>query len=234
MTKTAKQIMDIQDDLIDKLPADDAEIAAIEKQIRAKIRAAKLDGRITAATLDELTAHNYHTARRAIEAMQRVYSMQDWKTDRDFKAEPGQEITEDVYNEMLNCMPPQAIPQGKARQALREYNVPVHAGFLMGEPHSTDTDGTPLYRAFGMNDYGKGKHYYYLGLSKEARRLDGTYYYMDCMNAFVNDGLFPVSEFESDAEAIQKAADYEATLYRDEYRDGVRISSTILYQPRFF
>ena len=91
-----------------------------------------------------------------------------------------------------------------------------------------------LYLAFGMNDYGKGKHYYYLGLSKEARRLDGAYYYMDCMNAFINDGLFPVSEFESDAEAIQKAADYEATLYRDEYRDGVRISSTVLYQPRFF
>ena len=163
-----------------------------------------------------------------------VYTMKTWKADGTFKAEPGQEITEEIYNIMLNCLPPRTLPTEKAQQALDAYNVPVHAGFLMGQEDSTDDKGRPLYMAFGMNDYGKGKHYYYLGLSTTARKLNGSYYYMDCMNAFVNGGLFPVSDFESDAEAIQKAADYEATLYRDEYRNGERISSDILYTPRFY
>lgn len=162
-----------------------------------------------------------------------IYTMQQWYTDRDFKAEPGQEITEDVYNEMLNVMPPKTIPAEKARQALQDFNIPVHAGFLMGEPTDSSPNGL-LYRAFGMNDYGKGKHYYYLGLSLPARKLNGTYYHFDCMNAFVNDGMFNAAEFKNDAEAIQYAADYEATLYKYEYKDGDRISSAVLYEPRFY
>ena len=62
---------------------------------------------------------------------------------------------------------------------------------------------------------------------------DGNYYFMDCMNAFVNNGLFPAAEFKDDADAIQTAANYEATLYKYEYRHGERISSAVLYQPRF-
>ena len=162
-----------------------------------------------------------------------IYTMQDWQNDREFRAVPGQEITAEVYEQMYNCLPPKSIPQEKARQALEEYQIPVHAGFLMGEPHSTDRDGKQLYLAFGMNDYGKGKHYYYLGLSLPYKKLHGQYYYFDCMNAFANGGLFPAAEFESDAEAIQKAADYEATLYKYEYDHGDRITTTVLYQPMF-
>ena len=162
-----------------------------------------------------------------------VYTMADWRAAGSFDAIPGQEITEDVYNEMRECVPPKSIPQEKARQALTDYKIPVHAGFLMGEPHSTDENGGPLYHAFGMNDYGKGRHYYYLGLSGPYKVLHGQYYYFDCMNAFVNDGLFPAAEFESDAEAISKAADYEATLYKYEYSNGERISTATLYQPMF-
>ena len=162
-----------------------------------------------------------------------VYTMAQWQADREFKATPGQEITEDVYNNMLNALPPKDIPTEKARQALRDYNIPVHAGFLMGEPHSSDKHGQ-YYLAFGMNDYGKGKHYYYLGLSLPTRKLHGTYYHFDCMNAFVNDGLFKANEFKDDAEAIQYAADYEATLYKYEYRNGERISSAVIYEPRYY
>lgn len=43
-----------------------------------------------------------------------VYTMEKWQQDRSFSAEPGQEVTEDVYNEMLNCMPPKTLPRGKA------------------------------------------------------------------------------------------------------------------------
>lgn len=163
-----------------------------------------------------------------------IYTMERWRQDGSFNADPGQEITEDVYNEMLNCMPPRSLPRGKARQVLREYNTPIHAGFMMGEPHSTGRRGETYYLAFGMNDYGKGKKYYYLGLATPEPVLNGEYYYMDCMNAFINDGLFPAAEFEDDADAIRHAANYEATLYKYEYRDGERISSTTLYEPAFF
>jgi ribosomal protein S6 len=162
-----------------------------------------------------------------------LYTMEQWKADRTFKAEPGQEIAADVYEQMLNCMPPKTLPQEKARQALQDYKIPVHAGFLMGEPHSSDKRGQH-YLAFGMNDYGKGKHYYYLGLSLPVKKIqDGSYYFMDCLNAFVNGGLFPASEFKDDADAIQTAANYEATLYKYEYKHGERISSVALYEPQF-
>ena len=32
--------------------------------------------------------------------------MEDWKKDRTFKAEPGQEVSEEVYYDMLNGVPP--------------------------------------------------------------------------------------------------------------------------------
>lgn len=162
-----------------------------------------------------------------------VYTMETWKRDGTFKAEPGQEITEQLYDIMLNCLPPKPLPQGKARQALDDYGTPVHAGFLMGQEDSTDPDGHPLYMAFGMNSYGSGARFYYLGLARAQEPLNGSYYFMDCMNAFVNNGLFPAAEFADDREAIRTAANYEATLYRYEYRDGERISSKVLYEPRY-
>lgn len=161
-----------------------------------------------------------------------VYTMEQWQADGDFKAQPGQEIAAAVYNEMRETVPPLPIPGRKAEQALEAYSIPVHDGFLMGEPTKESPDGL-LYRAFGMNDYGKGKHYFYLGLSLPAEMRTGTFYFMECMNAFINDGLFPAAEFKDDADAIQTAADYEATLYRQEWKDGERISSVLLYEPRY-
>ena len=162
-----------------------------------------------------------------------IYTMKDWTRDGTFKAEPGQEIDAQLYETMQNAVPPRAIPKETAARAWELYRVPVHAGFLMGQQETTDEDGTPLFLAFGSNDYGKGAHYYYLGLSKPYKRLHGTYYYFDCMNAFVNDGLFPAREFKDDAEAIRYAADYEATLIKYEYKEGERISSAVIYQPMF-
>lgn len=90
-----------------------------------------------------------------------VYTMEQWNTDRDFIAVPGQEISPAIYDEMLNCMSPKDLPGEKARQALDYYSIPVHAGFMTGEPLSTDAAGRILYLAFGMNDHGKGKRCYY-------------------------------------------------------------------------
>lgn len=164
--------------------------------------------------------------------MKEIYTGEQWAQDQTFGAEPGQEITEEIYNNMLNCMPPKDLPNGKARQALQDYNIPVHAGFLMGEPHSCNNDGEQLYLAFGCNDYGKGKHYYYLGLSIEAPKLRGSYYYFDCLNAFISGRFWKLSAFENEAEAISKAADYEAELYKITFdENGEQNSKERLYNP---
>ena len=93
-----------------------------------------------------------------------IYTLKQWETDRNFKAQPGQEITEAVYEEMLNCAPPLKLPREKVRQALQDYKITVYAGFLMGEPHSSDRNGQ-YFLAFGAN----GKRFYYLGLSLPIR-----------------------------------------------------------------
>ena len=160
-----------------------------------------------------------------------IYTREQWSIDRDFKALPGQEITGDIYDQMFNCMPPKHIPQEKALQVWNDYRIPVHAGFLMGEPHSTDKDGNNLYLSFGMNDYGKGQHYYFLGLSKAEPILNGVYYFMESLEAFPNGGLLREKDFKDEREALQTAIDYESTLIKYEYRDGHRVSYKTLYDP---
>lgn len=160
-----------------------------------------------------------------------IYTMAQWAQDRTFKAEPGQEISAEVYEEMLNCMPPETLPRDKARQALQDFSIPVHAGFLMGEPHSASKNG-PLYLAFGMNDYGKGKHYYYLGLSVKAPTLCGDYYYFDCMSSPPGGRYYEAAAFAGDQDAINTAANYEATLYKVTFdRNGDRARKVTLYDP---
>lgn len=173
-----------------------------------------------------------------------VYTMESWAKDKNFNAKPGQEVSEEVYNEMLNCMPPESLPQRTARQALRQYDIPIHFGFLMGEPHSHDKDGA-LYLAFGGNDFGKSVNhkeprYYYLGLSHTAIPCNGIYYFFDCLGLIFNgdhtglpDNVAPAATFKDDNDAIRHAADYEATLYKYEYKDDELINSVTLYEPKY-
>ena len=137
-----------------------------------------------------------------------------------------------IYEKMLNCMPPKDLPAGKAREVLSDFNIPVHAGFLMGEPYDTRKK-KPRYMAFGMNDYGKGKKFFYLGLSTAGTVLHGEYYFFDCMNAFVSDRPFLASSFDSEQEAIGYAADYEATLIWRKYDHGVMTASKVVYDPMY-
>ena len=101
----------------------------------------------------------------------------------------------------------------------------------MGEAFDCDKDGQK-YLAFGMNDYGHGKHYFYLGLTHAATHatFTGLYYQFECMNAAV-EGLYKATEFSSKQEAIRIAADYEATLEEIIFDDGHCVGSKILYQP---
>ena len=162
-----------------------------------------------------------------------IYTMEQWRQDRTFNADPGQEVTAEIYEEMLNAMPPEDLPARKARQALQDYKIPIHNGFLMGEPHSTGSNGELLYLAFGVNEYGKGRRYYYLGLSGEDPKLTGIYYYFDGLEDIGDDNLKPAGIFENEAEAIRQAADLEATLYRQEYADGVLKAEAVLYEPAY-
>lgn len=78
-----------------------------------------------------------------------MYTHEDWERDGTFKAYPGQPITADLYNDMMNCMPPYKLPRGMRHDG--------HKGFLMGEPTSSDAQGL-LYMAFVREGL---RHYYY-------------------------------------------------------------------------
>lgn len=162
----------------------------------------------------------------------KIYTSEQWAADGTFSALPGQEIEETIYNDLFNVLPPLPLPAIAAAEALDKLNIPVHAGFMMGEPHSHDKQGA-LYLAFGRNDYGKGTRYFYLGLYHKQKYPTGEYYVLECMNAFVDGKLIPVSDFQDQNEAIQTAANYEATLYRVKLDNGRRISTETIYTPQF-
>ena len=84
----------------------------------------------------------------------RVYTRADWENDGEFSAAPGQKVALEVYDAMLDCMPPFRLPRCRRTQG-------IFAGFLMGEPHCFDPKtGKQLYLAFGSNR----RDYYFIGL----------------------------------------------------------------------
>lgn len=90
-----------------------------------------------------------------------MYTVRQWELDDDFSAIPGQEIAPEIYEDLLNVVPPLSLPRDAAQRALKDYGLPVDAGFLMGEPAASDQGGL-LYKAFGRC----GDDCYYLGLSR--------------------------------------------------------------------
>ena len=78
-----------------------------------------------------------------------VYTREQWAADRSFKAEAGQEVTEEIYEEMFNVMPIQRLKDAHG----------CTEGFRTTEPY-THINGRALYMAFGKRN---GKCYY-LGL----------------------------------------------------------------------
>lgn len=90
--------------------------------------------------------------RKRNEMANNLYTMEQWKKDKSFNATAGQEITPEVYNEMLNTVPPKSLP-----------HYITDTGFLMGEPHDSK-NGKLRYKAFVK----RGTRYYYLGLLYES------------------------------------------------------------------
>ena len=87
--------------------------------------------------------------------MNDIYTMKQWESDRVFSAVAGQEIEQEIYLQMLNCLPPIDLPKA-ARDNAQRY---IFAGFMMGEPYDS-YKGNLRYMAFGNS----GNKYYYLGL----------------------------------------------------------------------
>lgn len=95
-----------------------------------------------------------------------IYTMEQWTANGEFNAEPLQEISAEIYNKMLNAMPPYNLPALTAERAAEELRLFIRSGFLMAEPKGADKDGNLLYLAFGRTK----EQYFYLGLSLEKCR----------------------------------------------------------------
>ena len=161
--------------------------------------------------------------------MDNVYNLDALSIDGVFKASPGQEITEDLYNKMRAEGKPHSLPKTMAESFKKMHRLTVRYGFLAHEPIDNKFPKCPLYRAFGVCGRGRAKRYYYLGLSLPCR--NGTYYQLRCMNAFVDGKMFKEDAFGSRDEAIAFAANYEATLTLLVYDDGTVKSSEAIYTP---
>lgn len=81
-----------------------------------------------------------------------IYDMAAWQKDRSFSALPGQQVSEEVYDEFFNCLPPLRLSEEAAGKA-EELGLYVSAGFMSGEPYDHDGQGA-LYTAFGRNSKG--------------------------------------------------------------------------------
>lgn len=163
-----------------------------------------------------------------------MYTLENWRKDGSFKAMPGQEISEELYEEMFNVLPPLSLPRNVAENALNELKIPVHAGFMMSEPHDTDPEGRTLFLAFGKNNYGHGDHYFYLGLGHKDKPIkNGVYFYFETIEDLPNDGFERKTAYVTDEKALNFAKDHEASLYKIHYLNGIETQREIMYVPAF-
>lgn len=84
-----------------------------------------------------------------------VYDGYRWHKDGVFAANPGQEVTPEIYRDMFDCLPPRRLPRIPETQ---EYAT----GFLVGEPHD-HVNGNAVYAAFGRC----GERCFFLGYLPE-------------------------------------------------------------------
>lgn len=195
--------------------------------------------KVTAEDMDRLTDNNLHIVRRAVELAKKaagpMYTAHQWESDGEMQAAPGQQVDEQIYNDMLQVLPPLELPRAATREAWKRYKIPVHGGFLMGDPITADREkGTLLYMAFACNGFGHGERYYYLGLYAAEPEKNGTYYYFDELDFMEGDGLRPAADFADDAAAIRYAKDHETSLKRMTFEGGELAEQVALYEPAYF
>lgn len=62
-----------------------------------------------------------------------VYTKEQWHKDGSFNAFPGQEVSREVYDEMLDVLPPLSLPIELRSRGFK--------GFMVGEPKSSNSKG---------------------------------------------------------------------------------------------
>ncbi len=87
----------------------------------------------------------------------KIYSMNDWIADGGFKAEPGQEVTAEVYTKMFEASEPVSL----SAEVTEMWGAV--GGFCMDKSSGVDQDGAPLYMGFMIRDGLR----YYIGLLKK-------------------------------------------------------------------
>ena len=99
-----------------------------------------------------------------------IYTKEQWHRDRNFKAVAGQEVEEEVYMSMLECVPPERLNWDRVTPLTAPNGKVYTSGFLCGEPYDHDP---VTYRARYMGFAYCGKipytrknqvKFYYLGL----------------------------------------------------------------------
>lgn len=97
----------------------------------------------------------------------KVYTVEQWRADRQFSAVPGQEIEEEICSQMFEVLPPFRMPRCKRTAG-------YDTGFQVSEANCDDvrTDRL-LYSTFGR----RGGKYYYIGVLPAAD--DGEFRYYD-------------------------------------------------------
>lgn len=85
---------------------------------------------------------------------QTIITMNNWP-ERWEDVEPGSEVSEEVYDEMLNVLPPISIRAGHSS---------YHAGFQMGEPQDHREDANGKWRARFLTFISARGRFYYAGI----------------------------------------------------------------------
>lgn len=134
------------------------DIVAIETTIAAIEKMAKTEATEEAATevKTEVKLYTEEDVKEAVAiyASENIYTSEQWQKDGTFSAEVGQEVSEEVYYQMFNCMPPLRLPR----------ECGYLSGFRMGEAYTNEQSektGELLahFAAFGK----RGGKYYFLG-----------------------------------------------------------------------
>lgn len=160
-----------------------------------------------------------------------IYTAEQWDRDEALAAFPGQEIDAEIYESLLDVVPPLSLPWVAMNIGQDVYNICAQWGFLMGEAAST-TEAGPVYRAFGRRSTDGEKHYYYLGLFPAERDLNGMFYYFGPGKGMYNSILLPESALQDRKTAIRAAEESGAILYFYELTRGRYVDSKKLYAPK--
>lgn len=146
-----------------------------------------------------------------------IYTREDWHRDRSFGAVAGQEVEEEIYEEMFDLLPPLSLP-------VRRETVGYDEGFCVSEPHSTDEKGRETYSAFAK----KNGHCYFLG--NFPRTIETKFKEIFRLRKMLKDAGIP-HRYKNESVRV-KSGSGKSDFVREHYhitypKDGITVLSAI-------